>query len=470
MPRLRPYVTTGLALTAAGAITFAPMSVAPAAVEVAGHQPASTEVELTAFAGIVDPWIAAFNAASADATAVAQSYFRAPGAAGQQMLVNGFGYLNQVLNSPGSILEALESVAANAQAVFSAATFIGLTGPEFAAAALYSNDPLHIQTLSQLPSFLSALDPQTAEIVVQVVNVLSSPLAGVAIAMAGPLISPAVALLNSALRIVDDPSTALQTLLATPADVIGSFFTGAELDLSALLPLIGSSLPGGGVVEALSLGFGGLFSPGSVSTDVDGTAGSGVGGSIFNAIGVTLNYFGNRVEVPANRLGPLAALTSLSQIIAKALGWSGTGNPLAEVTFPEIEDDAPVRTPVSVEVGTGEAAGQRQLTAAGAGTEPSVQPGPADADSGDAKEKADSPSGEPAGQSTRTLRSGQPRADAETGTAKPSLAQQRRDERAAQQEKAQPKRESAKRAESSRAADTDSADDSDDSGAADSDD
>ncbi|NED67146.1 hypothetical protein G3I15_40080, partial [Streptomyces sp. SID10244] len=61
-----------------------------------------------------------------------------------------------------------------------------------------------------------------------VMNVLASPLSGVLIGLAGPVVSPAVAVLNSAISIAaavqaGDPSAAFSDLWDAPANVVGSF-------------------------------------------------------------------------------------------------------------------------------------------------------------------------------------------------------------------------------------------------------
>ena len=59
----------------------------------------------------------------------------------------------------------------------------------------------------------------------------------------------------------------MSDLLNVPANVVNSFFNGADLNLDALVPLIAKSglLPTGTTISALDYAFGGLLSTGSVS-------------------------------------------------------------------------------------------------------------------------------------------------------------------------------------------------------------
>ena len=109
----------------------------------------------------------------------------------------------------------------------------------------------------------AGVDPAT---VTQVLDVLASPASGLLIGAVGPVISPGVALLNSALAVgaalqASDPSAALSDLLDAPANVVNAFFNGADLDLDALVPLIAKSgfLPAGTTINALDYAFGGLL-------------------------------------------------------------------------------------------------------------------------------------------------------------------------------------------------------------------
>lgn len=170
-----------------------------------------------------------------------------------------------------------------------------------------------------------------------VTNFAASPFSGVLLGTAGPVISPAVALLNTAGGVFSDLTAgdltgALGHLIDTPANVVNAFFNGAELNLDPLAPIFNPFVvDGSGGAEqltGLSLAFGGLFSPGQV---VDGASGDmfyGVGGSAFNSLGLDLSFYppdefaGGSIEIPAVPVGPIGATAGLLSIIGQALGGS----------------------------------------------------------------------------------------------------------------------------------------------------
>jgi hypothetical protein len=56
------------------------------------------------------------------------------------------------------------------------------------------------------------------------------------------------------------------------------------------------------------------------------------GGSLFNALGLGIDLSGVTLTLdPGDAPGALGSLVDLDQSIAEALGWSGTGDPLASL-------------------------------------------------------------------------------------------------------------------------------------------
>lgn len=174
------------------------------------------------------------------------------------------------------------------------------------------------------------------ELIAALDNFASSPLSGVLIGLAGPFISPEVALLDSAESIVTDitsgdTTAALTELEDIPINVVNAFFNGATLNLDALDPLLESFISsgdgGGESIASLDFAFGGLFSPGSV---VDGVGGveNGVGGSILNSLGMELTFHapdddaGSTVTIVGDAVGPIAALDSLVNTLGEVFNGS----------------------------------------------------------------------------------------------------------------------------------------------------
>jgi hypothetical protein len=332
----RPWITAGVALASAGVVV-----VAPVAAPLPDLQ--SRTVQLAAGFDPITPFVDAFNTASANATAVADFYFEAPEAALQQAVVNQVGDIGQ---DPAAVIQ---DVQVNLLTALLAATFIDPDQDRedldfINMLAQQTLDPLHQELQTALTEGLPGIFPAPDQPIPAIVDFLSSPLSGVLIGSIGPVVSPAVAFDNSIQAAIDamgtDPTAAMQDLINIPANVTNAFFNGATLDLTALIPLIEQAnilpLPEGVSVDSLSLAFGGLFSPG-----MTGIAGDGVGGSIFNALGIDLSgvpILGN-LDIPGQGVGPIAAMANLSQIVAETIGWDGTGNPLADLTFPTIGDD-----------------------------------------------------------------------------------------------------------------------------------
>ncbi|OLP01003.1 hypothetical protein BVU76_18045 [Mycolicibacterium porcinum] len=342
--RLRPYATAGIALAGAGVIAITPVAPPPT-----GAQVSSPAVNLSAAVNPIAPWIDVLNNSSTNATGLVDAYFEAPAPILQQVIVNQAAYLGQVLNDPGAIGDVLSGIGDNLEKVFQVATFLGL--PEDTnTVELFrqSNDPYHADLAVLLPIvlpfFMPDLDENTVTLITNVIRFISSPASGVLIGLAGPAVSPVVALVNSVQAITGatDFESAVQALIATPANVVDGFLNGATLSLNPLLPLISGALPEGISLTSLNIAFGGLLTPGATGGDYDeeGTPyTTGIGGSIFNSVGLDVD-FGLALHVQGHAVGPLGALTNLSQMIAKALGWDGAGNPLTELTFPTIDPPA----------------------------------------------------------------------------------------------------------------------------------
>lgn len=174
-----------------------------------------------------------------------------------------------------------------------------------------------------------------AALVAGLTEFAASPASGVLLGAVGPVISPAVALWNSAGSILADltggaPTAALGHLIDTPSRVADAFFNGATLNLDALAPTFGpfvtSGSAGGEQLDGLSFAFGGLFSPGEVVTGASGPLYRGTGGSMLNALGLELSFFppddfaGGTLSIPATPVGPIAAIAGLVSILGQALG------------------------------------------------------------------------------------------------------------------------------------------------------
>jgi hypothetical protein len=336
----RPHVTAGIALAGAAAVAVSPFAPPLPDIHLPNqHDVQAAAVRLTAGWDPLAPWQTALNTASANASTLADNFLLAPGVGLQQAIVNEVGFLKEVINDPSSLGTVLQQIATNAQTVASGLTGVNATAATNKAAQAHSVDTLHGLLASTLPTMLPPGTDVAA--VTQVLNVLESPASGLLMGTVGPVISPGVALLNSALAVgaalqASDPSAALSDLLNVPANVVGSFFNGADLNLDALVPLIAQAgiLPAGTTINALDVAFGGLLSVGSVSQGTYTQNGTITpittpGGSILNSVGLNIStVLGTTpitLNIPSQAVGPLGALESISQTVGVLLGdhWDG---------------------------------------------------------------------------------------------------------------------------------------------------
>ncbi len=356
------HTRAGICAAATAAVVAAPLlQSAP----VAAHLPAlpsvsTAAVQLTAAYNPLQAWQDVFEAAGANVQKLGAEFSAAPAVLLQQILANQVTHLRTILQNPGSIGTVLGQVVNNVQAVVQAATLLNTdynTGQAFG-----SLDGWHYMALNITPKLLpTENDPRATQVITQVLNVLASPLSGVLIGLAGPAISPVVALVNSltaagAALSTGDAMAALQHVINIPANVVGGFLNGANLNLGALVPLINGSglLTHETTLHDLSIQFGGLLTAGVTGVDPVTGAANNIGGSILNSLGqvVTTGVMGFPLDLPiaGQGVGPIGALMSLGQLLAKAIGWSGTGNPLAPAAATE---PAPTPNALSVSVTKG---------------------------------------------------------------------------------------------------------------------
>ncbi|MGV0738349.1 outer membrane porin GjpA [Mycobacterium syngnathidarum] len=370
---LRPYATAGIALVGASAIAVSPVVAPPVAPDIQVPRIAAAQVGLAAQTDVLARWVEVFNTASDNATTLAGFSFEAPAPALQQVIVNQVGYMGDVLNDPANIGTVFERIGANLQQTFSWATLQGLptdlNDPGLAPVIALSNEAAHVLILAVLPNFLPEGTP---EFVTPLVYFLASPVTGVLIGFAGPLVSPAVAALNSVMA---------GDLLNLPANVVDGFFNGATLNLDALLPAINGAgfLPEGTTLDRLGIAFGGLLSPGGTANTIPlGTVvhPGPVGGSIFSSVDLAITTdalgFPFTLTAPGVPVGPIGAVANLSQIVAGAIGWDGESNPLTHLTFPKIEAEPDTDTPSAVSANDAQDGRAALLSAASASPKASL--------------------------------------------------------------------------------------------------
>jgi hypothetical protein len=137
-----------------------------------------------------------------------------------------------------------------------------------------------------------------------------------------PFIASGLAFMNSVQAIIGDVmaanfADAITELINIPANLADAFLNGGQvLDLTPLLTslnVLPISPAEGVAVNELKIAMGGILSP---------------GGSLFNALGIGIDILDTEAEIPGVGAGWAGSMMGLGGVIAKALGWSGTGNPL----------------------------------------------------------------------------------------------------------------------------------------------
>lgn len=311
--KLRPYATAGLALVSATAIAATPVVATPSLPEVRAADPA---VQLSAAVNPITPWLEVWDNSETNFANLANAWLEAPAPVLQQVIANQLGYLTQLPDFPLILEEMVGNLRAALEAPFA-------TDPS----TLENTTPLmNHRSLFNILSDLAAegAGPIPAALM-PLVNFSTTYTSGMLLGLVGPVVSPILALVASAGAIVEnltgetpDLQAAFNTLINTPAVMADAFLNGGQtLDLTPVLDALGIDLdPAPGTdIQRVGITFGGLLSP---------------GGSVFNALGFDI-VIGGRIAVPVPGQGPgfVGSLIGLTQAIAKAIGWDGTGNPLA---------------------------------------------------------------------------------------------------------------------------------------------
>ena len=311
-------------------------------------------------------WTDAFNTASENLTTLLNNFNLAPGVATQQFLANQASFIQQMLADPSNNNAVAQQIQSNLDAMV---TGYAMQGADADTTTIVQQHTLdggsslgngHQTLFSEIPGYLPA---DQASTITPIINFLDSPLSGIIMGSLGPFIAPWAALINS----ISDGDSFSDTL----ANMFGAFFNGADLNLDSLVPTINGLglFPAGMHVNDLDIGFGGLFSTGSVSVgpyQVLDSAGNivdsvpAVGGSIFNSVG--LNITGvpviSSIDAPSQAIGPIAAWEAWGQTLGALLGSGWSGNGPIEVTaplgfdFPLITDDGGVAASAMADLST----------------------------------------------------------------------------------------------------------------------
>jgi hypothetical protein len=295
----RSYLISGVAMLGAGVVAVAPVQPTLGAAPAPGHF-VSQAVELAAAANPITRILEVWDTSETDFAGLVNQELAAPLPSLQQVAANWIGYAADLPDISG----IFGNIVANAQA---------------AIAAPFTADP---STLDEAHQGIFAFLPDLGNLK-PIVDFTTTYTSGALLGVVSPFIASGLAFMNSVQAIIGDVmasnfADAITELINVPANVVDAFLNGGQtLDLGPLLTSLGvlPISPTAGIdITDLNIEMGGVLS---------------AGGSIFNALGLTIAIEGTDLPaLPGTGAGWAGSLIGLGGVIAKALGWSGTGNPL----------------------------------------------------------------------------------------------------------------------------------------------
>jgi hypothetical protein len=291
---VRPYATAGIALVGASIIAIGP--VAPRF----PHVVVSPQVRLSAAVDPSTPWHDVINTAEGNFANLVAALREDPAPVLRQVIANQIGYLSELPDFEAIVGQ----ISANLEAAL-AAPF---------ATDLSTLDAVHGFIFPFVTTGLPGVFPPLLPAELQpLLNLTTTYLSGVLLGAVGPVIGPGLALGASTQAIINnltgdepDPQAALNDLINIPAGMTDAFLNGGQvLDvtpvLSALAPVLGVELPEG---TSIGVAMGGLLSP---------------GGSLFNALDITVEVSGVPLTVAGQGPGAIGSLIGLPKVIADAI-------------------------------------------------------------------------------------------------------------------------------------------------------
>lgn len=340
----RPWVTAGVALTAAGIVAAAPVAVPDV------PQFNFPEIELTAGLDDLNPLPAleyAFNSTLGNVNGLFTQIGDAPlfPVIGQ-VLANQAGYISGLINGTTDIGTVFGQIGDNIGNVFAApfAANLGLLTAGDASLDLYALEtlvasiPFGHQEIFELMQAAASLDPTAT--IKPILDFMASPASGILLGTAGPIIAPGIALGAGLGHAFDDLGSqnfahAFGDLINLPANLTNAFLNGSYLD--AVNGPTNASLNAIWLLDALGIPTSFNFGFGDISLVEAGIDNAGLSmggllsgpGSLFNAFDFLAS--GSAVSVgdwsliegiaqlPGHGPGALATMLTLPETIAAAI-------------------------------------------------------------------------------------------------------------------------------------------------------
>lgn len=300
----RSYLTAGIAAFGAGAIALAPVQPLPAAPPLPSALTSTLAVNLAASIDPITPWIETLQAAGDNISGLFTDWAEAPFPIIAQVIANQITYLGELPDIGAILGQVVDNVGNAIRAPFAADPAnisdaqIDPPLPRLVQLAIGGNTRQNVYPLIGL--LAPALEP--------IAEFATTPISGLLVGAIGPIVGPALALVNSVSAIIEalgasDFTGALNALINIPANVVNAFLNGGPvLDLTTILPALGIVLPP--EISNIGIAMGGLLSPGGVA---------------FDALQTTASVAGITAAIPGLPVGPIGSLIGLTKSIADAI-------------------------------------------------------------------------------------------------------------------------------------------------------
>ena len=319
----RSYLTAGIAAFGATAIALTPVAPVGPDPALLPHRIGAMAVGLASTIDPFTPWVTTFETALDNITRMISAVAANPLPIIQQVVNNQLTYFSE-LPDIGTILGQVFGNIGNALGAPFAADPENISTAPVASVSLGPVEvPINQQTVfAALPDVLGDL----YETLEPFLNFTTSPISGVLLSVIGPIVSPVLAVVNSAGAIFDalgsgDFIGAINELINIPANAVNAFLNGGQfLDLAPVLSLVGVTLPDS--IKSLGFNIGGLLSTGI--NPVPSEEAVPVAGVMFDGLAFSADFpLGPTTTVPVTNpglsVGPIGALLGLNANIAEAI-------------------------------------------------------------------------------------------------------------------------------------------------------
>lgn len=364
---VRSHLTAGLAVVGAGAIALTPVSPVMQSAGLSAHRVDALAVQLSSSIDPITPWVNTIVGAIDNIGGLASEALGNPFPILQQVIGNQLTYLGE-LPDIGTILGQVFGNVGN----FVGAPFVETPlainpadSGETTGAIAGPIDHFTFYVLTVSEGNIGLLTPAQIAQIKPIFDLLTMPATGVALGLAGPVIAPVLALVDSVGAIVSalgsaDIIGAINELINIPANLTNAFLNGGQfLDLAPLAQLVGLELPS--IITSFGLTVGGLLSQGAWTDTTRGdyfpSTGPGVAFDALALQAAVTTPLPVGVNLEGLPLGPIGTLIGMGNSFAKAITVTPPNSAQAAPAPAASEQSAETAAPAA-EVATAEVAAE----------------------------------------------------------------------------------------------------------------